>query len=103
MATGKLAAASPPATTNTLIYTVPSGKTSVVTVNFCNTSAVSASVRFALSTGASPVDGEWVEYDTAIPAKGVLERGGIVLRATQTIVVYASVAGVNVNVWGYEE
>jgi len=101
--TGRLGAAALAATTNTTLYTVPTGKTATVTCNFCNTSSVGVSVRLAVAQADTPVDGEYVEYDVQLPATGVLERGGIVMTAGQRIVVRASATGVNVNVWGFEE
>lgn len=103
MPTGRLGAAAVAATTNTTIYTVPAGKTAVATVSLCNTSATAITVRLALSVSSTPVDGEYIEYDVSIPAGGVLERGGIVLAATQNIVVRSSATGINATVWGYEE
>lgn len=103
MASGQLGSANVSATTNTAVYTVPSGKTSAFTINLCNTSSVSVSVRVALAKTETPEAGEYIEYDVTIPAGGVLERGGVVLDATKNVVVYASASGINANVWGYEE
>ena len=100
---GRLGTASLAATTNTTVYAVPTGKTSTVTVNFCNTTSAAATVRLALALADTPVAGEWIEYDCSLPANGVLERGGIVLGEGQRIVAYASATGININVWGFEE
>ena len=89
--------------TDTVLYTVPSGKTSACSVNFCNTSSGEARVRLSLSVGSTPVAGEYVEYDALIPSGGVLERGGVVVGAGDKIIVRSNVAGVNVLAWGYEE
>jgi hypothetical protein len=43
-----------------------------------------------------------LEFETVIPPNSVLERGGIVATAGKLVVAYASVAGVSVNVYGYE-
>lgn len=103
MTTGRLGAAAVAATTNTTLYQVPAAKTSVCTVNLCNTSSAAITVRIAIAAATTPVDGEYIEYEAQIPANGVLERGGIVLDALRYIVVYASATGINATAWGYEE
>lgn len=102
MASGRLAAVALTAATNGLIYEAPAGKAPVCTVNICNTSTEPVDVRLAICSGPAPVDGEYVEYDAPLKAKGVLERGGIILGAGQKIFARASLAGVNVVVWGFE-
>jgi hypothetical protein len=57
----------------------------------------------AISATATPTTAEYIEYDSIIPGNGVLERGGIVANAAENVVVYASVAGLSVSVYGYEE
>lgn len=103
MATGRLFAAGIPATTNTAVYTVPASKTGSLSLNLCNTTSAQIKVRIALAASGTPVDGEYIEYDTAIPANGVLERGVIVLAATQNVVIYAASVGINATGWGFEE
>ena len=103
MATGRLGSAAIAATTNTTLYQVPVGKTAVCNINLCNTSASAITVRIALADAATPIDGEYIEYDVSLPANGVLERGGIVLDAEKYITVYASASGIHANAWGYEE
>lgn len=103
MPTGRIAAAALAAITNTTLYTVPSAKTAVVTINVCNTGNVPTTVRLAIGATGSPAAGEWIEYNTSVPQAGVLERAGIVLGADQRVIAYASTTGVNINIWGYEE
>ena len=91
------------ANTNTTIYTVPTGKVSSITINACNTTNADIRVSIALSTSASPVAGEWIEWEAILPINGVLERGGIVLGANQRVVAKANATDVNINVWGFEE
>ena len=100
---GRLGSASLLATTNTTLYTVPVSNTTTVTVNFCNTAATATTISLAIAQADTPVAGEWIEYGVGLPASGVLERGGIVLGDGQKIVAYAGSAGINVNVWGFEE
>lgn len=99
---GRLGAADLAATTNTVVYTCPTSTFSVVAVNVLNRTTSAVSVRLAISTGASPGNAEYIEYDIELPSNGVLERSGIVLSANQTLVAYASGTGISVNVYGIE-
>jgi hypothetical protein len=90
-------------TGNTTLYTVPNGFYSVFSVNLVNTSTSSVTIQLALSTTTTPSTSEWIEFTTVIPAKGVLERTGLVLQAGQNVVALASVgATVNATVYGIE-
>ena len=104
MATGRLA--SPVqlgATTNTTVYTVPTGFYSVFNVSLTNTSTSSVTIRLAMSATSTPGAAEWIEYDTVIVPKGVFERTGLVLDAGKQVVAYASTgSAVNVTVYGIE-
>jgi len=102
MATGRLGANALTATTNTTVYTVPDDTFSVVTVNITNRSTGSRNVRLALAAADTPVDAEWLEYDSEIVAHGVLERTGIVMDAGKKIVAYSNSTEVSVQVYGIE-
>lgn len=102
MATGRLGVADLSAATNTTVYTVPVTTFSVVTVSVCNRGATSATVRIAVSASATPLDSEWLEYDSTVLSKGVLERTGIVMDAGKLLVVYSSNTSVNAVVMGIE-
>lgn len=102
MATGRLGAASMTQGVNTTVYTVPASTYSVVTVSMCNRSNNAAAIRLAVAAADSPTDAEWVEYDTEIQAKGVLERTGLVLDAGKKIVAYSSAPAMSVVVMGIE-
>lgn len=103
MATGILGQAAPAATTNTVVYTVPAATVTVATISITNTTAYSIVVRLAVASSGTPTTSEYIEYDTVIAENGVLERSGIVMNATEAVVVYASSAGLSVSVYGYEE
>ena len=102
MATGILGQAAPAATTNTVIYTVPASTVTVATISIVNTTLTSIAVRLAIASG-TPTTSEYIEYDTIISASGVLERSGIVMNATEAVVVFSSAVGLAVSVYGYEE
>jgi hypothetical protein len=102
MATGRLGVADLAAATNTTLYTVPASTFSVVTLNVVNRGATAATVRVAVASSATPADSEYIEYDTSLSAKGVLERTGIVLDAGKLLVVRSSATSVNAVVYGIE-
>ena len=102
MATGRLGVADLSAATNTTLYTVPASTFSVVTVSVVNRGASSATIRIAIASSATPADSEYIEYDTSLSAKGVLERTGVVLDAGKLLVVRSNSASVNAVVYGIE-
>lgn len=102
MATGRLGTADLTAGVDTTLYTVPVGTFSVATVNLCNRGTNTVTVRIAVATSASPTNAEFIEYETSILAKGVLERTGIVCKTGELIVVRASDTGVSAVCYGIE-
>jgi len=102
MASGKVGANDVSATTNTTVYTCPADTYAVVAVNICNRGASSANVRIAVADTDTPGNAEYIEYDTQVFAKNVLERTGLVLAAGQKIVVYSSAASISAVVVGIE-
>lgn len=101
---GRLGASALAAATDTAAYTVPAGRKATVTVNLCNRSTATT-VRLALVNGGAGAiaTSDYLEYDTALPDSGVLERDRITLSAGQSIVVRAAAATVSAVVWGVEE
>ena len=102
MATGRLGTADLAAATNTTVYTCPADTFAVVTVSVCNRGSSSANVRLAVTSSATPGNAEFIEFDTSLSAKGVLERTGIVLDAGKLLVVRSSAVDVNAVVYGIE-
>ena len=106
MASGILGQVSLASTTNTTVYTVPGSTLSVVNINVLNRNPSGvANVRVAISTqiGDNITDKDYIEYDTIIPARGILERTAIALDAGKNIVAYASTNTCSVNVYGLEQ
>jgi hypothetical protein len=102
MATGRLGTADLAAATDTTVYTCPTTTFAVVTVSVCNRGASAANVRVAVASTATPTDAEFIEFDTSLSAKGVLERTGVVMDAGKLLVVRSSAVGVNAVVYGIE-
>lgn len=103
MATGRLGVFAIPATTNTTVYTVPTGYYAVCNVCIVNRNAAATiNLRLALAASGTPNNEEWIEYDTIIIPNGVFERTGLVMQAGLNIVVYSSAANVGCTVYGIE-
>ena len=102
MASGRFGKANLPANADTDLYTCPPGKNATATVAFCNRTAAPIKVRLAVRAAAI-ADSDYLEYETEIPANGVLERNQIALTAGEIITVRANAAGVSVRAHGFEE
>jgi hypothetical protein len=102
MATGRLGVSAIPATTNTTVYTVPTGFYTVLNVSITNRNTTPIRVRVAMASTGTPSAQEWIEYDTTIIGNGVFERTGLVVNAGLNIVVYSDTANVGCSVYGIE-
>ena len=99
-----LGRSAPAATTQTLIYTVPSATEAIVSsIVVCNRGAA-ATFRIAILSGGGTVANEdYICYDDSIAAhETIVLTLGVGLAATDTIEVYASTADVSFNVFGME-
>jgi len=105
MASGILGTASlTVASTNTVIYSVPTSKTAVVTVSVLNRDTTNyTNIDLAISSTGAISNTNYIEYQASLIPTGVLERSGIVLEAGKKIIVGSSGGKTTVTVWGYEE
>jgi len=102
MATGRLAAEDLSAATLTTVYTCPTDTYAVATVTICNRGVDSTTISLAIADADTPTLAEYIEFETALLAKNVLERTGLVLAADQRLVVLSAEANVSAVVVGIE-
>lgn len=102
MATGLLGQADLNAMTNTTVYTVPSSTFTMASINVCNRNSTPTKVRIALTESETPAVSEFIEYDVILEPYGVLERTGVMLSASNSIVVRASTGNVSASAFGIE-
>jgi len=88
--------------TYTTLYTVPVSTFAVASVSIVNRSNTALSVRLAVASVSTPTNAEFIEYDSTIAPKGILERTGIVMQAGKLLVVYSSAVNCNALVFGIE-
>lgn len=104
MAQGRLGNAILTANTEATVYTVPSTKYAITSINMVNRDPlVATKVRIALSNNATTQSSEYIEYDATLSAGGtVLERTGLSLSPSMNVRVYATTSNVIVSVYGIE-
>lgn len=72
----------------------------VVNVCVVNRGAAAAKVRVAIGGGGAPAASDYLEYDTSVPANGVLERTGIAASTGEKIWVRSDTATVSARAHG---
>lgn len=105
MASGKLGAATIPASAYTTVYTVPADTVATINLSLVNRGGSPATIRVAVSDElVTPLDADFIEYDSVLPgAGGILERTALVAGAGEKVMVYSDVATVSARVHGFEE
>ena len=102
MASGRLGASDVAGGTYTTVYTCPASTFAVVSINLLNRGNSSCFVRLAIADASTPTNGEFIEFDTELTPKSLLERTGIVMQAGKLLVVYTNVANVSAVAFGIE-
>jgi hypothetical protein len=100
-----LAQSNPAATTNTDIYTVGAGKSSVVsTVVIANLAASDATFRLAVRpAGATLANQHYIAYNVTVGASDSTTLTlGLTMAATDVLTAYGSTATLAFNVFGSE-
>ena len=104
MPSGKLGSADLPAGgTGTLLYTVPANVVATVNVRFANRNATASKVQLAIGTGETPSLKDFLSYDQALAANGIIEDTGIVCTAGEKVWAISNTTGNSVRVHGFEE
>lgn len=102
MATGILGTADLVAGELTTLYTVPVETFTVASISIVNRGNIAVGIRIAVAEADTPTNAEWIEYDTVLDPRAILERTGLVLDATKKIVVYSTAVNVNAVAFGIE-
>ena len=100
-----LGQSNPSAVTNTTLYTVPAGNSTVVsTLTVCNQANIIANFRVAVRPAGESISSKhYLNYDTQIPGNDQLALTlGITLAATDVVTVYANTATMSFNLFGTE-
>ena len=100
-----IAQASPAATTDTTLYTVPSAtQVAISSITICNRAATTATYRIAMRPNAETLaDKHYIAYNATAPANDTIALTlGLTADAADVITVYASSASVSFGVFGSE-
>lgn len=102
MATGRLAALDLTGGANTTAYTTPTDTYTVASCTITNRGTQPAVINIAIADLDTPTAGEYIEFETELLPKNVLERTGIVLGAGQKVVVRSNTGNVSCVMFGIE-
>ena len=100
-----IAQASPAATTDTTLYTVPSStQVTISSITICNRAATAATYRIAMRPNAETLaDKHYIAYGATVPANDTIALTlGLTADAADVITVYSSSASVSFGVFGSE-
>jgi hypothetical protein len=91
--------------TDILVYQVSANTTASFTVNICNRSGVNCNISIAVTQSglSAPDNPAYIEDSTTVYPSESFVKPGLVLSGQQKLWVKVSVAGVSVNVFGFEQ
>jgi hypothetical protein len=94
----------PTANTLTTLYTVPANTQSLIsTINICNTASADATYRIAVTSGGSPVLGNYLIYNATVSGNETVSlTQGITMDSSDLIAVFASSSSVAFNAFVME-
>lgn len=72
----------------------------VVNVAMVNRNSTGVRLRLAIGSGASPAATDYLEYDTVVPANGIIERTGIAISTGEKIWVRSDTTAVSARASG---
>ena len=99
----RLGGADIPATSDTSVYAVPAGTSTIANIYICNRTSSDITYRLAhTASGSTPANTDYIVYDMTIVGNDTHEYTGIAMEAGNELVVYASAAGLSVVVNGVE-
>ena len=85
------------------VYVNNNTDAAVIHLNVCNRNHIDILVSVSISdSSTTPTNDEYIEYETSVLGKGVLERTGIVVGSGQYLVVESNVTNVSSICWGIE-
>jgi len=99
-----LGQSAPSATTNTDLYTVPTGNAVVSTIVVANRSSSTATYRIAVRPGGAAIANQhYIAYDVVVGASDSTALTlGLTLTNTDVVTVYASTADLSFSIFGSE-
>lgn len=105
MSSGRLAQGSLTANAGLVLYTVPDGYYSSVSLNILNTGGSACTYDLAVLNVdvSTPVANDYFELEMPIAGKNVVERTGVVLGEGQSLYIKSSASTLTVNVYGIEQ
>jgi len=100
-----LGQSSPSATTETTLYTVPSGKSTVVSsISICNRGSVQTTFRVSISQGGSATaNKDYLYYDVILAGNDTfIATIGVTLATTDVVRVYSGNTSLSFQLFGTE-
>jgi hypothetical protein len=97
----RLASVSTDPGANKTVFFNGSDESYIISVNILNIGNQACGVRLALTDNPIPAASDWMEYDTELMGKGVLEREGIMIGAGERLVAWSNTDLVSINVFGF--